>query len=202
MHITSIEELTALYGEINPNSLRKEAPALTPEYQRWIEHSPFMAVATIGPEGLDCSPRGDARGQLVRVIDSQRLVFPDRRGNNRLDTLRNLVCDPRVSLLFLIPGVQECMRINGTATVSADLEHTKQFAVGDKLPVTVVTVTIRSVYFQCGRAIIRSGLWSPEAISAPVDVPTAGEMTKAVDAGFDPAPYDADLAIRQRSTLY
>jgi uncharacterized protein len=133
MQITSVEQLLALYGEVNPNSLAKETNALTPQYQQWIEQSPFMAVATMGPEGLDCSPRGDVVGQLVQVVDQNTVLFVDRRGNNRLDTMRNLVRDPRVSLLFLIPGIKECMRINGTATVSTDDALRAKFSIHLKL---------------------------------------------------------------------
>ncbi len=202
MRINSVEELIALYGEVNPNSLRKEAPSLTAAYRRWIDHSPFMTVATSGPGGLDCSPRGDAIGQLVRIADEHTILFPDRRGNNRLDTLRNLVVDPRISLLFLIPGVNECMRVNGTATVSTDPGLVRLFDVDGKLPVTVVSVTIGSVYFQCGRAIIRSGLWNQDTAGLSDDIPTAGEMTRSVDATFDAATYDAALGQRQRGSLY
>jgi uncharacterized protein len=202
MQITSVEQLLALYGEVNPNSLAKETNALTPEYRQWIEQSPFMAVATMGPEGLDCSPRGDVVGQLVQVVDQNTVVFVDRRGNNRLDTMRNLVRDPRVSLLFLIPGIKECMRINGTATVSTDDALRAKFEMDGKLPVTVVSVTIGSVYFQCGRAIMRSGLWDPASHAAAGAVPTAGAMTKSVSSSFDAETYDAALPDRQQATLY
>ncbi len=197
-----MEQLLSLYGEVNPNSLAKETSALTTEYRQWIERSSFMAVATIGPEGLDCSPRGDVIGQLVQIENDRTVLFADRRGNNRLDTLRNLVQDPRVSLLFLIPGIKECMRINGVATVSTDDALRHRFEMDNKLPVTVVSVTIRSVYFQCGRAIIRSGLWDLASHASPSEVPTAGAMTKSVSAEFDAASYDAALPERQRTTLY
>jgi uncharacterized protein len=202
MQITSVEQLLALYGEVNPNSLAKETNALTPEYRQWIEQSPFMAVATIGPEGLDCSPRGDVVGQLVQVVDDRTVLFVDRRGNNRLDTMRNLVRDPRVSLLFLIPGIKECMRINGTATVSTDDALRAKFEMDRKLPVTVVSVRIGSVYFQCGRAIIRSGLWDQASHPADGTVPTAGSMTKSVLGSFDAETYDQALPDRQQATLY
>jgi uncharacterized protein len=202
MQITSVEELTALYGEVNPNSLAKETSALTPEYRQWIERSPFMAVATIGPEGLDCSPRGDGVGQLVQIVDDQTVLFADRRGNNRLDTMRNLVRDSRVSLLFLIPGIKECMRINGHATVTTDDALRNRFSMDGKLPVTVVSVMIASVYFQCGRAIMRSGLWDLASHATSSEVPTAGAMTKSISDGFDATAYDAALPQRQQSTLY
>jgi uncharacterized protein len=202
MVITSLDALAELYGEVNPNSLRKELPYLSNEYRAWIERSPFMAVATIGPEGLDCSPRGDAVGQLIRVVDERTVLFADRRGNNRLDTMKNLVRDPRVSLLFVIPGIKECLRINGSAVVTTDDELRQQFEMDGKLPVTVVSVTIGSVYFQCGRAMIRSGLWNQSEHASPEDVPSAGAMTKSASPDFDAETYDAQLPARQQETLY
>jgi PPOX class probable FMN-dependent enzyme len=116
--ISTIEALAAHYGAVNENPLRKETPALTPEYRRWLERAPFMAVATSGPGGLDCSPRGDRRGELCRIVDDRTLAIPDRRGNNRLDTLRNIVADGRIGLLFMIPGINETLRVNGRAHIS------------------------------------------------------------------------------------
>ncbi len=200
--IDSVDALTALYGPVNPNSLRKELPYLSAEYRAWIERSPFMAVATTGPEGLDCSPRGDATGHLVQIQDDRTVLFADRRGNNRLDTLKNLVQDPRISLLFLLPGINECLRINGTAVVTTDDTLRRRFVMDEKLPVTVVVVTIGSVYFQCGRAVIRSGLWDPSAQLSRDDVPTAGAMTKSASPEFDAVTYDAELPERQQATLY
>jgi uncharacterized protein len=202
MEINSIEALTALYGEVNENSLRKEMTRLSAEYRAWIDRSPFMAVATIGPEGLDCSPRGDAVGQLVHIPDDHTVLFADRRGNNRLDTMKNLVRDPRVSLLFLIPGIKECLRVNGTAVVTIDPDLRQQFEMDGKLPVTVVRIAIGSVYFQCGRAILRSGLWDTASQASSADVPTAGAMTLAASPDFDAVTYDAQLTARQQATLY
>lgn len=200
--VSSLEALTALYGEINPNSLRKEVPALTPEYRRWIEAAPFMAIATSGPGGLDCSPRGDTAGQFLKVLDDTTIAIPDRRGNNRLDTLKNLMGDPRVGLLFLIPGIGECVRVNGRAIVTVDPLMRALFAVQGNLPVTVIVVTVESVYFQCARAITRARLWDQASQLHPSAVPTAGEMTRSGDATFDAVSYDAALAERQRKTLY
>jgi uncharacterized protein len=199
--ITSIASLEALYGEINPMSLRKELGQLTPEYQRMVEASPFCAVATTGPGGLDCSPRGDGPG-FVHVVDERTVAIPDRRGNNRLDTLRNLVSDPKITLLFLIPGVNETLRINGHAILSTAPDLTARFVVDGKAPKSVIVVTIGSVYFQCARALIRSGLWDQARHAERQTLPTAGQMTKAADATFDAATYDAALPERQRSTLY
>ncbi|MFZ4806896.1 MAG: pyridoxamine 5'-phosphate oxidase family protein [Hyphomicrobiaceae bacterium] len=200
--IRDIPALEALYGEVNANSLAKEAHRLTPAYRRWIEAAPFLAIATSGPGGLDCSPRGDAVGQLFTVADDSTLLIPDRRGNNRLDTLRNIVADPRVALLFLIPGVNETLRVNGRAVVSTDPRLLERFLVDGKAPRTVLIVTIDRVYFQCARALIRSALWSPAAHVAPGTVPTAGEMTKSALPEFDTDSYDAALRPRQMGSLY
>jgi len=206
MHSTDIIDsetaLESLYGQVNPNSLAKETAVLTPEYRQWIELSPFMAIASIGAGGLDCSPRGDVVGQLFRVIDEKTIAIPDRRGNNRLDTLRNLVVDPRVSLLFLLPGINECIRINGTAKVVTDSSLLRSFAVNGKEPVTVIVVHIGTVYFQCARALLRSSLWSTDKLLNKSSVPTAGQMAKGAVNEFDAEAYDADLPMRQRTTLY
>jgi len=200
--IRDIPALEALYGEVNANSLAKEAYRLTPAYRRWIETAPFLAVATSGPGGLDCSPRGDATGQLLDVADDTTLLIPDRRGNNRLDTLRNIVADPRVALLFLIPGINETLRVNGRAVISTDPRLIGRFQIDGKAPRTVLVVTIERVYFQCARALIRSALWNPAAQVAPSTVPTAGEMTKSAWPEFDAASYDAALRPRQMDSLY
>jgi uncharacterized protein len=200
--ITSIAELEALYGEINPISLRKETPRLTPAYRQMIEAAPFCAVATTGPGGLDCSPRGDGAG-FVQVLDDKTVALPDRRGNNRLDSLRNIVADPKIALLFMIPGVNETLRINGRAVLSTAPELIGRFMVEGTLPRSVIVVTIDSVYFQCARALIRSSLWDPATRVADRGLlPTAGQMTRAADASFDASSYDEALPARQKATLY
>jgi len=151
---------------------------------------------------MDCSPRGDKPGQLFRILDDQTIAIPDRRGNNRLDTIRNIVADPRVALLFLLPGINESLRINGEAIVVTDTALRNRFAVNGSKPVTVVVVTISSVYFQCARALMRSGLWSTDAQVGKAEVPTAGEMIKSGLSDFDSETYDAQLRSRQRSSLY
>jgi uncharacterized protein len=199
--VNAIAELEALYGEVPPNALSKEVAHLTPEYRRLLEASPFCSVATTGPGGLDCSPRGDAAG-FVRVLDDKTVAFPDRRGNNRLDTLRNIVQDPRIALLFLIPGVNETLRINGHAVVTTEPGLLQSFAVDGKPPKTVVIVTIGSVYFQCARALVRSHLWDAARHVPRSSLPTAGEMSRGADPSFDAEPYDAALPARQAATLY
>lgn len=200
--VTTLAKLAALYGEVNQNSLRKEVPRLTPEYRRWIEAAPFFAIATSGPGELDCSPRGDQPRDLFHVLDDATIAIPDRRGNNRLDTLKNLVSDPRVALLFLLPGINECLRINGRARLTTEEALRQSFAMDGKLPVTVIVVAIDAVYFQCARALIRSKLWDPTTQVPKSAVPTAGEMTKSADPEFDAASYDAALLKRQLGSLY
>ena len=166
-----------------------------------IEASPFFALATVGQDGLDCTPRGD-NGQAVHILDATTIAIPDRRGNNRLDTLRNLVEDPRCALLFLIPGVNECIRINGTAEITTDPKLISDLTHEGKAPVTVIKVTIGELYFQCARAIIRSGIWKPEIQVERKSLPSAGEMTKSAYLEFDAKTYDAALPARQAKTLY
>ncbi|MDT4843475.1 pyridoxamine 5'-phosphate oxidase, FMN-binding family [compost metagenome] len=159
-------------------------------------------LATTGPGGLDASPRGDAPG-FVAVQDDKTLLLPERRGNNRIDSLRNIVADPRVALLFLIPGVGETLRVNGRARISAAPALLARFAVEGRAPQCVIEITVETVFFQCARAIQRSKLWAPVPQDAPRTVPTPGAILSALtDAAFDGATYDRELPARQRSTLY
>src|ERR1700722_6590980 len=159
--ITTTEQLESLYSDAPYGpALVKEADRVTPQYRKLIEAAPFFALATSGADGLDCSPRGDPAG-FVRVVDEHTLVIPDRRGNNRIDSLRNLVHDPRVALLFLIPGVGETMRVIGRAKLSTDPKLNESFIVNGKAPKCVLIVTVEKAYFQCTKAIIRSKLWDP-----------------------------------------
>src|SRR5919204_1376998 len=153
--ISTIEQLEAIYGFPNDASTVKVADRVTPPYRVLIERSPFAALATCGPEGLDCSPRGDLAG-FVRIHDETTLMMPDRRGNNRVDSLRNIVRDPRVALLFLIPGSGNTLRVNGRAHLSRDAELLASFEVDGKTPRSVIVMTIVELYFQCARAIVRS----------------------------------------------
>jgi hypothetical protein len=200
--VTSLGALRALYGPANPNAIRKEVATLTPAYRRWIEAAPFFAVATGGPGGIDCSPRGDPAGRLCRILDERTLAIPDRRGNNRLDTLENILVDPRVALLFLIPGIAEAVRVAGRARLTVDPALRAAFAVEGAQPATVIVVAVERVYFQCARALIRARLWDPTTHVDCAAVPTAGEMTREADPAFDAATYDAALPARQRATLY
>lgn len=199
--VRTLAQLEALYGTPGEASLRKVSDKLTPAYQKMIEAAPFFALATIGQEGLDCSPRGD-QGQAVTILDAKTIAIPDRRGNNRLDTLRNLIEDPRCALLFLIPGVNECIRINGTAEITTDPSLTAQMSHKGKAPITIIKVTIGELYFQCARAIIRSGIWDASTQKDRKSLPSAGDMTKSAFQEFDAISYDQDLSARQAKTLY
>lgn len=200
--ITTQEELEALYGEISPIALAKERAALTAHYRAFVEASPFIIISTIGPKGIDASPRGDPQG-FVRMIDDKTLLIPDRRGNNRLDTLKNILQDPRVSLLFLIPGVGETLRIRGRAEIIEDQELAQSFAMQGKAPTTLLRVSIKCVYFQCQKALARSKLWDPASIIDRSQLPTAGEMAEALSAEpFDGKAYDAAYPERMKQTIY
>jgi PPOX class probable FMN-dependent enzyme len=199
--ITSLTELDALYGEPVPASLAKVADRVIPTYRALIEAAPFCVLATAGPGGVDASPRGDAPG-FVRVEDERTLMLPDRRGNNRADTLRNLVTDPRLALLFFIPGVGETLRVNGTGEVHADAALGERFAVQGKTPRTVLVVRVAEVYFQCSRAVLRARLWEPESRVERASLPTPGRILAEVSAGRIGAEYDEGLQERLRANLY
>jgi uncharacterized protein len=200
--ITTVEELDALYGVPAEASLVKEVDRLTPHYRALIDASPFAVLATAGPERLDCSPRGDVPG-FVRVHDDHTLMLPDRRGNNRADSLHNIVRDPRVALLFMIPGSGTTLRVNGRAHLSTDADLVQSFVMEGKAPRSVVVIRVESVYFQCARAIVRSDLWNP-AKHADVDrLPSAGQIL--ADLSNDRvggAEYDRTWCDRARQTLW
>jgi len=200
--ISTIEQLEALYGQPSSTALNKESAQLTDAYQAWLDKAAFFAFASTGKNGLDCSPRGDQRGKAFRVLDNKTIAIPDRRGNNRLDTLRNIVTDPHVAMLFLIPGITEALRINGRADITTDPNLLAQFDMNGHPPTSVVKVTIDAVYFQCARAVMRSSLWDATQQLNAGDVPSAGEMAKSVDPDFDAEAYDCTLRERQKKTLY
>src|SRR5215218_5688780 len=158
--IETVEQLEAIYGVTNDASTVKVADHVTPLYRVFIEKAPFAALATIGPEGIDCSPRGDLSG-FVRIHDPKTLMLPDRRGNNRVDSLRNIVRDPRVSLMFLIPGSGSTLRVNGRAHLSVEPALLESFVMEGKPPRSVTVIAVDAVYFQCARAIMRADLWNP-----------------------------------------
>lgn len=193
--VRDLAALAALYGEANPNSIAKEAPVITAHYRQFIEAAPFMALATCGPEGMDCSPRGDGPG-FVRVADEKTLMIPDRRGNNRIDSLRNILREPKVGLLFLIPGVGETFRVNGRAQVSVDPELLASFEVDGKAPKSVIVVSVESVYFQCSRAILRSRLWDASRHVERKSLPSTGSILAGLSQQIDGEAYDRELPAR------
>jgi PPOX class probable FMN-dependent enzyme len=200
--VTTMAQLEAMYAQPMETSLLKELDHIGPHYRALIEASPFVALATSGPEGLDCSPRGDAAG-FVRIKDDKTLLIPDRRGNNRIDTLRNIVRDPRVALLFLIPGMSETMRVNGRAAISTDPELLESFKVDGKAPRCVIVVTIERAYFQCAKAIVRSKLWDPATRIERAKLPSTGAMVAALTKGkVDAETYDREAPARIKAQLY
>jgi len=200
--ITTLAELEALYGLPAGPAVVKEVDYITEHYRAFIEKAPFVVVATIGPEGTDCSPRGDPAG-FVRVLDGKRVLIPDRRGNNRIDSLRNLVRDPHISLLFLVPGVNETLRINGRARILVDPELAASFAINGKVPQTLIEVTAERVYFQCAKALVRSRLWSIETQVPRSALPSSGQILAQITNGeVDAGDYDLRYPERLKQTIY
>eukprot|EP01037_Dinobryon_pediforme_P026124 gene26124-28535_t len=200
--ITTIEQLEAIYGQPVERAVRKEISYLNEDYRSCVEAAPFLVLASAGADGMDCSPKGDPAG-FVRILDERTLAIPDRPGNNRIDNLRNIVTDARVSLLFIIPGVGETLRVNGRAEISLDPELLSSFEVRGKLPRTVIVVTVEAAYFHCSKAIVRSGLWDSERYLAREQLPSAGSMHKRLaDGAFDAHAYDREAPARIEAGLY
>lgn len=201
--ITTMAELEAIYDEkpYGP-SLVKEIDHISEAYRAMIAASPFFALATTGPDGLDCSPRGDPAG-FVRVLDERTIAIPDRRGNNRIDSLRNLIHDPRVALLFLIPGMSETLRILGRATISTDPDLCASFTMQDKAPRCVLVVAVERVFFQCAKAIVRSRLWDPAGKVERATLPTPGGILAEISGGKIGGPeHDRAYPERLKQTIY
>jgi uncharacterized protein len=200
--ITSVDELEALYGLPSGAAVFKEIDHVNAQYRAFIEAAPFFVLATVGPEGVDCSPRGDAPG-FVGVADERTLLIPDRRGNNRIDSLRNIVRDPRVSLLFLVPGVGETFRVIGRASLSTDPALLETFVFAGKTPRAVIVVTVERVYYQCSKAIIRSKLWDPASLVDRKSLPSNGTILAAITHGKEGGEeYDRAYPERLRETIY
>ena len=195
-------ELEAIYGPRDtPVATIKEICHISDHYRMFIDASPFVVVATAGQEGLDCTPRGDPAG-FVRVVDRHTLMLPDRRGNNRIDTLRNLIRDPRISLLFLIPGIGRTLRINGEAVIRINSELRETFKMEGKVPRSVIVVTAGRVYTQCPRALIRSALWNSSKHLDESALPSHGTMMKAIQQGFPGEEWDRNYTQRLKETMY
>ncbi|ALI00099.1 pyridoxamine 5'-phosphate oxidase family protein [Pseudomonas sp. FW306-02-F02-AA] len=200
--LTTIEQLEAIYGRPHDRAVRKEIPFLNLDYQAMVRASPLVILSSVGPDGMDGSPRGDTPG-FVRIIDERTLAIPDRPGNNRIDTLRNIVLDSRISLLFIIPGIGETLRVNGRARISAEPALLESFAVNGKAARTVILVEVEAAYFHCSKAIVRSDLWNPEKYLERSALPTAGAFHKRLNDGqFDAEAYDREAPVRLHDSLY
>ena len=200
--VTSVEALERLYGAPFGPSLVKETDQITAPYRAFIEAAPFFAIASGGPDGFDCSPRGDAPG-FVRVQDEQTLLIPDRRGNNRIDTLRNILHDPHVALLFLIPGCGETIRVNGRATISDRSGAHAKLSGHGKTPRTVIVVSVDRIYYQCAKAVVRSKLWDASRHVDRKSLPSAGTILADLTAGKMGGPeHDRNAPERLKATLY
>jgi PPOX class probable FMN-dependent enzyme len=194
--------LRELYGEPSDAAIAKEIDFVHPHYRAMIEASPFVVIATSGPDGLDVSPRGDPAGFVV-VEDERTLLIPDRRGNNRCDSLNNLIDDPRIALLFLIPGVGETLRVNGRAEISVDPVLLERFPAQGKLPRSVMVVHVERVYFQCPKALVRSDLWNPAKHVERRSLPSSGTILADITRGrVGGAEYDAAYPARLKATIY
>lgn len=201
MHkIIDIAALEALYGQAGAPSLRKVADRLTPLYRKWIMASKLCVLSTAGAEGTDASPRGDD-GPVVTELDEFTLAMPDWRGNNRLDSLRNIVTDGRVSLMFVVPGSNNVVRINGTAFLTDDADLRARFEKKGRQPATVIVIRIAEVYTQCARALMRAGTWA--GVDESTGLPTVGEILAEMTSGEEGgAPYDAAWGARAKDTMW
>jgi len=200
--ITSMAQLEALYGKPSGPAVVKEIDHISPSYRKLIEAAPFVAIATGGPDGFDCSPKGDAPG-FVHILDDKTLAIPDRPGNNRIDGFRNIMCNPHIALLFLIPGIGETLRVNGRAAISIDPELMANFAVNGKLPRSVMIVHIETIFFHCSKAIVRSKLWDEATKIDRKSLPSTGTIIAEVSQGkFGGEVYDRDAPERIKTMLY
>ena len=201
--LRDVAELGSLYDPPLERSVRKQLDRLDDYCRAFIAASPLMIFATQAPGGLaDNSPRGDIPG-FVKVADDHTLLIPDRRGNNRLDSLRNILLNPSVGLLFLVPGITETFRVNGVAAISRDPQLTSQFEVQGKIPRSVIVVTVKEAYIHCSRALVRADVWNPAKFAASGTVPTFGTVMAAHTRGFvDAAALDEENKTRVPQTLY
>jgi len=201
--VRTLAGLEALYNQApQGGALLKEIDYINNSYRKLIEVSPFFALATNGPDGLDCSPRGDPAG-FVRVLDAKTIAFPDRRGNNRVDSLRNLIHDDRVALLFMIPGVSETLRVMGRATICNDPALCASFTIHEKVPLAVLVIAVDGVYFQCAKAVVRSKLWDPASRLDRAALPTAGSILAEISGGkIGGSEHDRAYPERLKATIY
>ena len=199
-YINTLADLHSHYGTPAQAATVKVAPRLTPAYRAFLERSRFCVLSTVGPEGTDGSPRGD-EGPVVTVLDAGTLALPDWKGNERIDSLRNILRDGRLSLMFLVAGSTTALRVNGTARITVDADLRARFARDGTQPRSVVVVTIAEVYSQCARALIRSALWTSGNQSA--GLPSPGDMLRDITEGaIDGAAYDAAWPGRAATTMW
>lgn len=199
--IVNIEELEALYKDPSKLALAKEIDYINDSYQKFIEASPYCILSTYGEKGIDCTPRGDPAG-FVRVIDKKTILLPDRKGNNRIDSLRNILLNSQVGLIFLVPNVGETIRVAGHAEILVDEELNASFAIKGKSALSVLKISVDKIYFHCGKSSMRSKIWKPETHPDRKSVPSAGQMGKEIDRSFDGDAYDKALPERYKATLY
>lgn len=197
--ITDIATLEALYGNPGKASIIKVADRMIPVYWDWIKASRLCMLSTVGPAGTDCSPRGDD-GPVVQMRDEQTLLMPDWRGNNRMDSLRNIVSDGRLSLMFLVPGSNNVVRVNGTGIVSVSADLIGRFSDRGRQPRSVIVISVAEVYSQCARALMRAKTW--EAGDESIGLPSVGDMLKAMEESFDGVTYDKEWAGRAAKTMW
>jgi PPOX class probable FMN-dependent enzyme len=198
-YIETIDELEAIYGDAVPAAKAKVQHHITPLYRKWIEASRFLVLATVGPEGTDASPRGDD-GCVVNIIDETTVMLPDWRGNNLTDSLRNIIRDARVSLMFMVPGSNNVVRLNGRAKLSIDPDITASFERDGKHPRSVAVIKLDEIYFQCAKALMRSKLWISDDEST--GLPTAGQFVQEVKADFDAVAYDSGYAENAKKRMW
>jgi uncharacterized protein len=194
--VTSVDGLAALYAQ--PNELY-ELDHVDAVGRAFIAASPFLVLATGSRHGLDCSPKGDRPGFVEVMDDGRTLLIPDRPGNNKIDGLKNLIEDPRIGLIFFVPGANETYRVNGRARVSVDADLKRRFIVNGKEPATVMVVTVKLTFPHCAKALIRSGLWKAGSGGRPQGVPTFGDFTAARNPGTDGAVFDVAYTKRMSS---
>lgn len=200
--VSDLQTLESLYDTPAPPAALKEIDYIHPHYRAFIEAAPFAVLATSGPDGMDASPRGDPAG-FVAVADEKTLLMPDRRGNNRIDSLRNIIADPRVALLFLIPGIGETLRVNGRAIILHDPSLLQRFAVDGKLPRSVLVIHVETVFFQCSRAILRSQLWDAERQIQRSALPSNGTILQDLSqSAIEGTQYDREYPDRLKNSMY
>lgn len=204
--VSSVDMLEQVYhGPVGERSRWKEIDHVNELYRKFIEASPFLILASYGANGIDCSPRGDPPG-FVRVASPHCIQIPDRRGNNRLDSMRNILDNPDVGVIFLIPNVGETLRVSGKGEILTDAALCASFAVDGKPASSVLSISVEKVYYQCQKALVRSKLWNPETADRPAGLPTAGQMAQHFSAShgvdFDGDSYDADYAEHMKKSIY